>query len=174
MSDEKAGKNWFARHVEEQAKRDITPFYERVGNGIGFVVILLILFFFIIHQTSSTGFFTSKFGPVEAFLFYAPAFFGLVITAAKIIFDHRNMLRPFDAFNSCLMTLAFIWLFVVFPFEFSHFGDILPYSIQYLFLWWLSNSAAKVIMVMMIIGTAGVTVYTAALYVLVRRELSKA
>lgn len=171
MSENKAIKGWCARRAKAEAKKDTIPLSKRAGSVVGVVASLLILLFFVVHQTSSTGFFTSKFGPAETFLFYAPALFSLATTGAKAFVGRKNVLRPFEAFNLGLFTVAFVWLFVVFPFDFSHFADVLPDFLQFL-VQWISNDIAKVLMAIGIIVTPVMTVYTAALYVFVRRKLS--
>jgi len=171
LSDNKAIKGWFARRVNAEAKKDSIPLSKRAGNVVGVVVCLLVLLFFALHQTSSTGFFTSKFGPAETFLFYVPALFSLAIGATKGFVGRKNVLRPFEAFQNGLFTVALVWLFVVFPFDFSHLADVLPDFLQFL-LQWISNDIAKVLMAIGIVATPISTVYTAALYVFVRRKLS--
>jgi len=66
-----------------------------------------------------------------------------------------------------MTALALVWLFVVFPFEFSYSADVLPSFLQFL-LQWVSNDVAKAIMAIGIVAVPAVTVYIAALYVSVR------
>ncbi len=172
LSENKATKNWFARIAEGEAKKDNLPFSERAGNGVAVLAILLILLFFVVHQTSSTGFFTSKFGPAETFLFYVSILLSAVGAAAKVVVGRKNVLRPFDTFQEGLGAVAFVWLFVVFPFDFSHLADVLPNFLRFLLLW-ISNDVAKVLLAIAIIAAPVLTVYTAALYVFVRRELPR-
>jgi hypothetical protein len=172
LSEKKATKNWFARHAEGEAKKDILSFSARAGDAIGALVLLLFLLFWVVHQTSSTGFFTSKFGPAETFLFYVPAVLGVVRTVAKVVVGRKNMLRPFETLERGLGAVGAVWLFVVFPFDFSHLADVLPNFLRFLLLW-ISNDVAKVLLTIGIIGLSAAAVYTATLYVFVRRELSK-
>ncbi len=170
MSENKAAKNWFARQLEGEAKKDRLLFSDRAGNGVAVFAIFLILLFFVVHQTSSTGFFTSKFGPTETFLFYVSILLAAVGAAAKVVVGRKNILRPFDTFQEGFGVVASVWLFAVFPFDFSHLADVLPNFLRFLLLW-ISNDDAKVIMAIAIIATSVLTVYTAVLYVFVRREL---
>jgi len=173
LSDKKATKNWFARHAEVEAKKDIPSFSKRVGEGVGAGILVILLYvLYVVPQTSSTGFFTSKFGPAETFLLYVPAVLNVVTTAAKVVVSRKNMLRPLEAFGGVLFAVSFAWLLVVFPFDFSHFADVLPNFLRFLLLW-ISNDVAKVLMVLGIIVAPVVAIYTAILYVFVRRELSK-
>jgi len=172
LSETNATKNWFTRHAEAEAKKDIIPYSERVGNIVGVVVGLLIVLYFVAHQTWSTGFFTSKFDTLEMLLFYVSLMFGIVSTTLRGLFGRKNLARLFDIFGLLLATVAIAWLFVVFPFDFAYFADVLPGFLRFL-LKWISNDIARALMVLGIIVTLVMTIYTAILYVFVRRELSK-
>lgn len=172
MSDTKATKNWFARHAEAEGKKDTLSYSERVGNIVGVVISLLIMLYFIAHQTGSTGFFTSKFGTLEMLLFYGSLMYGIVSTALKGLFGRKNLARLFDVFGLILATVVLTWLFVVFPFDFAYFANVLPSFLRFL-LQWISNDIVRVLMVLGIIVTLVMAIYTAILYVFVRRELSK-
>lgn len=71
-----------------------------------------------------------------------------------------------------LWGVAGVWLFVVFPFDFSRLADVLPDFLRFLLLW-ISNDVARVLLAIAIIASLIMLVYTALLYVFVRRELSK-
>ena len=173
LSMEKAAENWFARHVEGEAKKDRLSLSERAGGVVGLIIILLVTLFWVVHQTSSTGFFTSGFGPAEAFLFYLSVLFGLVPTAGRIVVGRKNVVRPLDLLNMVLISVAIgVWLLWVFPFDFSHLADVLPESLRFL-LQWISDDVARVLMTIAIIGATIGIIYTGVLYVSVRRELSK-
>jgi hypothetical protein len=77
-----------------------------------------------------------------------------------------------DMFFNITVTIAVIWLFVVFPFEFAYFADVLPDFLRFL-LQWISNDIARVPMVLVIIVAPVMAIYYAIMYVFVRRELSK-
>ena len=172
MSETKATENWCARRAEAEAKKDSLSFSERVGEVVGALCILVCLVFWVAHQTSSSGFFTSKFGPAETFLFYVPTVIGLVTTVAKVVVGRKNVLRPFQTLERGLGAVGGVWLLAVFPFDFSHLADVLPDFLRFL-LQWISNDVAKVLLAILIIGFSAATVYTATMYVFVRRELSK-
>jgi hypothetical protein len=156
LSETKGIKNWFARRAEAEAKKDTLSYSERVGNIVGVAVGLLIVLYFVAHQTGSTGFFTSEFDTLEMLLFYGSLMYGIVSSA----------------FQAILVAVAIAWLFVVFPFDFAYFADVLPDFLRFL-VQWISNDIARVLMVLGIIVTLVMTIYTAIFYVLVRRELSK-
>jgi len=172
LSEIKATRNWFAKHVEREAKKDTIPYSERVGNIVGVVVGLLIVLYFVAHQMWSTGFFTSKFDTLEMLLFYGSLMFGIVSTALRGLFGRKNLGRLFDVFGLIFVAVAITWLFVVFPFDFAYFADVLPSFLRFL-LQWISNDIARVLMVLGIIATLLRAIYTAILYVFVHRELSK-
>lgn len=172
MSETETRKKWLVRHAEAEAKKDIIPYSERAGNIVGVVAILLIMLYFVAHQMWSTGFFTSRFGTVEMFLFYISLMFGMVTTAIRGLFGRKNLARLFDILGFVLFTIALAWLFVAFPFDFAYFADALPNFLRFL-LQWISNDIARVLMLLGIIATPVMAVYTAVLYVFVRRELSK-
>lgn len=165
-------KGWFASHAEAEAKKDIIPRSERLGNIIGLAAILLILLYFVAHQTWSTGFFTTRFGLAEAFFFYASFLYGMVPLYIRSLAGRKNLARFFDVLGSVLFLIALAWLLMVFPFDFSYFADVLPTFLRFL-LQWISNDIARVLMTIGIIGTLIMGVYNALLYVFVRRELQK-
>lgn len=172
LGETKATENWFARRVEAEAKKDTLPYSERVGNVVGVVAIILVILYFVAHQIWSTGFFTSKFDTLEMFLFYGSLMFGIVTPALRALFGRKNLARLFEIFGSVLFTVVLAWLLVVFPFDFAYFADVLPSFLRFL-LQWISNDIARVLMVLGIIVAPVMAIYTAILYVFVRKELSK-
>ncbi|NIO36300.1 hypothetical protein GTO27_01200 [Candidatus Bathyarchaeota archaeon] len=172
MNETKPTVNWFARRAEAEAKKDTIPYSERVGNIVGVVVGILIVLYFVAHQTGPTGFFTSEFDTLEMLLFYGSLMFGIVSTALRGLFGRKNFARLFEIFGAILAAIAITWLFVVFPFDFAYLADVLPSFLRFL-LQWISNDIARVLMVLGIIVTLVMAIYTAIFYVLVRRELSK-
>jgi len=172
LDSTQAPKNWLARKAEIEAKRDVVPSSDRVGNVAGVIVAFIVLWFFYAHYASSSGFFTTKFGTLEAFLFYFSMALGVAASAARAIVGRKNVVRPLDVLGTAVMVVALVWLLAVFPFDFSHFADVLPKALQFL-LRWISNGLVKMLMTIGIIPACVMTVYTAILYVLVRRELSR-
>jgi len=74
----------------------------------------------------STGFFTSKFGSIEVFLFYAPILIGFFWAILRGVVGRKNVLRLFETGWFIFGIISFIWLLAVFPFAFSHLADVLP------------------------------------------------
>jgi hypothetical protein len=170
LSGERTSNNWFFRRVDEEAKKDVLSFSDRAGNILGIFANLVFLWFFITHQRSSTGFFTPRFGQTEMLLFYAPIMLDIIKTVAKAVVGRKNMIRPFDAAHLGLSFIEVVWMYMVFPFDFSHLADVLPVFLQFL-LGWISNNIARILMIVAMIATSISAVYNAVLYVLVREEL---
>jgi len=164
-------KGWFTRHAESEAKKDVMKLSEIAGEVIGVFCILIVLIFFIAHQTSSTGFFTSKFGSLEQFLFYGSLSFGIITSVGKIIVGRKNTIRPLDAFGALFSCVALVQLLHVFPFNFAHLADILPEILRLITLW-ISNDIAKIFMILGIICSLATALYDIALYLSIRRTRS--
>lgn len=148
--------------------KDHMRFLERVGECLGIVVISILVLFFFENQKQHTGFFTSKFGPTESFLFYGSALFGVVTGAARALIGRRNVVRPLEVFGALLWASASYWLFQVFPFDVAHFADLLPNTPKFLF-WWLTNDIARLILIIGVIAGLLQAIYTTWLFLAVRR-----
>ncbi|RLI22573.1 hypothetical protein DRO54_00895 [Candidatus Bathyarchaeota archaeon] len=172
MCEANANKNWFARRIEKEAKKDVLRFSERLGGAVAILIITLATLFFIAHQIWSTGFFTSKFGLTEMLLFYSSLLYGFVPNSIKCLSDRRNFVRLFEIFGAILTTIALVWVYIVFPFDFSHLVDPLPISTRFL-LQWISNNIARFFMILGIIVTPISAINKTILYVSVRKELLK-
>jgi hypothetical protein len=171
LGEAKESKNWFVRHVEAEAKKDALPYSDRVGNVAAVVVTILVTLYFVAHQTWTTGFFTSKFGILEALLFYGVLIYQVVPTTLTALFGRKNFARFFEALGAVLGTVGLAWFFVVFPFDFAYFADVLPEFLRFL-VQWISNDIIRVLMVLGLIAAPVMAIYLAILYLLVRRELS--
>jgi hypothetical protein len=78
----------------------------------------------------------------------------------------------FDAFGGIIfVTIGGIWLFIVFPFEFAYFADVLPEFLRFL-VQWISNEIARIVIVLWTIVNGTAAVYYAILRVLVRKAQS--
>jgi hypothetical protein len=158
-------KSWFSRRIEEEIK-DLSN-EERSHARIaiaGVVVFTLIVLYLIAHQLLSTGFFTETFGTLEMLLLYGSLFEWTVVAALEV-FGRKNLSRDIDAFGGMIfVTIGGIWLFLVFPFEFVYFADVLPDSLRFL-VQWNSNDVARVVMVLW--------TYYGIVRMYVRKELSR-
>jgi len=119
----------------------------------------------------STGFFTATFGTLEIILFYG-SLIGWIFTGALEGSGRKNLSRDFDAFGGVyFVTFCIGWLFMVFPFDFTYFADVLPEFLRFL-VQWISNDIARVVMVLLIILYLCLAVYSTITRVLVRKALS--
>jgi cytochrome bd-type quinol oxidase subunit 2 len=171
MTQEKEG-NWLTKQARKEAKTYAMNTSQRTGQIATAIGPLIGLLFFAAHQMWSTGFFTSKFGLLEAFLFYSLIVIGILNAIIRGILGRKNTLRPFEIGWIIYMIIAFICLLAIFPFDFSHLADVLPNFLRFL-LAWISDEIAKALVILAILGTTLFTIYDALLYVYVRRELSK-
>ncbi|MCL4436726.1 MAG: hypothetical protein M1503_09645 [Thaumarchaeota archaeon] len=109
--------------------------------------------FFAAHQAWATGFFLPSFGLVEQVLFYGSILFSAVVTANILAFgireDRAVMLQMIGA---ALWVVTTAWLYMVFPFNFSHFADVVPTPLQFL-VTWLTNDIARIIWALIVIGS---------------------
>ena len=167
MNKTEATKRWFSRHVEAELE-DVIPYDERVVSIAIVVFGVLIVLYFVAHQTWSTGFFTATFSTLEMLLLYGSLIYWIV-ASALLLFGRKNLSRDFDVFGGLIfVTVGIAWLFVVFPFEFTYFADVLPDFLRFL-VQWISNDIARVLMVLGIIVTLVMAVLSTILRVFVRK-----
>ena len=143
-----------------------------MAEAVSIFAILLLTGFFVYHQSQNTGFFTSSFGMFETILFYLPVPIAVAVSLIRMATAKRNTARPLEALGAVAWAAAGIWLFIVFPFDFTHLGDALPNGTQFLLSWvpnWLGRA------LVLIAGLAGAVnmVYTPIIYFSVRKEISR-
>ncbi len=171
LNETKATKNWFARHAEAEAEKGIPYSHRVVGIAIVVFSVLMVLYF-VAHQTWSTGFFTATFGTLEMLMLYGSLMYW-IITCTVLLFGFKNLSRDFDSFGGLIfVTVGVAWLFVVFPFDFAYFADVLPDSLRFL-VQWISNDVARVLMVLGIIVHLGAAFYCPIGYKFVVMKRSK-
>jgi len=166
MNRIEAIESWISKTVEKDLEDDI-PNDDIVASIVIGVFGVLIGAYYVAHQTRSTGFFTEAFGTLEMFLFYGFLIYWIV-TSALILLGHKNLSRDLDFGGLFFATASIAWLFVVFPFDFAHFADVLPDSLRFL-VQWISNDIARVLMVPAFIVHLGFAVVSALLRVSVYR-----
>jgi hypothetical protein len=159
----------FTGPVGRALKKDRLKLAERLGEVVGIIVIALFVLFFRENQIQNTGFFTSKFGPTESFLFYGSALFGVVTGSARALIGRRNPVRPLEVFGALLWAWASYSLLQVFPFNFSHLPDLLPDAIRFL-MWWLTDEVARLLLIIGVIAGVAQAIYTSWLFFAVRRR----
>ncbi len=119
----------------------------------GSVFAFLTAAFFVAHQEWATGFFLSSFGLVEQMLFYASIFFSAVVTTSILVLSIReDRAIILQMVGAALWVVTTVWLDMVFPFNFSHFADVLPSSLQFL-VTWLTNDIARILWNVIVIGS---------------------
>jgi hypothetical protein len=164
-------KNWFSRQVEQELEENY-ELNERVGSIIIAVFTVLSGLYFVAHQMQSTGFFTTKFGILEILMLYGFLSFWFV-TSASYSIGRINLSRNVDAFGGCVFaTVCIVWLYLVFPFDFTFFADIAPDSLEFL-VQWISNNIARVLMVLGFIVHVIFAVYSAIWRVSVLKARSR-
>jgi len=159
---------WFEKQAEKEAKKDTLKNSDRFGQIIGIIGVVIVIVFFTYHLTKSTGFFTSTFGAFDAALFFGINIFGIFPQFIRLVTNRKTLSRPFDIINSALLFVALIYFVAKFPFDFSHFADPLPASLEFL-LNWVSNGLASALMVLGILGMLFALPYQTLLYMAIRK-----
>jgi hypothetical protein len=157
--------------AEKEAQRDHMKLSERGGEIIGIIAIVLIALFFYAHQAWSTGFFTSSFGPTEAFLLYGSILVGMTGPITRLATGRRNVARPPEMLASMFWIASSAWLLTVFPFNFAHLGDVLPADFLRFLVGWITNDFGRAIFIIGILGGIVSIAFNAMLYIRVRRLL---
>lgn len=128
------------------------------------------MLFFYEHQTWSTGFFTSAFGPVEGLFLYGSILTGTAGPIARLVTGRRNISRIPELAGSAFWIVGSVWRFNVFPFNFAHFADVIPEFLQFL-VKWITNDIARILFALGIVGGAVFNTINARLYLQVRKLL---
>jgi len=157
----------FSKRAEKDME-DVIPYDERVVSIAIVVFGVLLMLHFVAHQMWPTGFFTATFDTLEMIMLYGSLIYWIVASALLLI-DRKNLSRDLDVFGGLVfVTVGSAWLFVVFPFEFAYFADVLPSSLRFL-VQWISNDIARVLLVLGIIVHLVLAVYSTILRVFVRK-----
>ena len=168
---EQKNQSWFSRAKAEADKGASSG--ERFTGTVIVLFSVLLIGIFVAHQTGSTGFFTSKFGTLEMLLLYGSLVAWIITGSLDGIFGQRLLSRLFDVFGGIIfITISLAWLFVIFPFEFAYFADVLPVSLRFL-IQWISNDIARGVMMLGTIVLAVAAAYSPIAYKFVRITRSK-
>lgn len=165
-----SGHGWWSGIAKARAIHDRLRISERIGEIIGVAFTAIIFLFLYGNQLRGVGFFTPAFGTQASVYFYAPLFTGVALSIVRAVYGYKNAIRPFDAINTLFLAFAAFWLLSVFPFDFTHFGDMFPTTIQFLFAW-LTNDVGRFVFTVAGIGLSAGFVYTTVLYLSVRQQL---
>jgi hypothetical protein len=161
MTQRNPGSSW----IENEARKDKMRLSERGGQVVAMAVIGFVVLFFYVHQASATGFFTSSFGPTEAFVFYGSLLAGLTGPMVRLATGRKNSSRPAEMLAALFWTGSSAWLLWVFPFDFTHLGDVLPPVdfIHYLASL-ITNDVSRALLALGIIGGMLSIAFNAVLY----------
>lgn len=140
--------------------KNILTLGERFGEIVAIAIILLFATYFVYLEQSSTGFMTSRFGTVEAILFYGSFAVAIMASASRSVLGRRDRARPFEFVSNVFTAIAAVWLLEVFPFNFAHIADPLPSALEILFSW-NPNTFGWVVMLLIALGSIGTAIYNA-------------
>ena len=170
--EENKSKSGWAKNVEKEMD-DTIEYNQRVFGVVILIIAFLAIIFFINHQMGSTGFFTTKFGMVEMIMMYGYLIAVMISGTLFGVLGRKHLSRYFDALGGMLFAaVAITWLLVVFPFEFTHFADVLPDFLRFL-AQWISKDIARVVMVIGILVHLVGQVWMGLLFVYVRKAQQK-
>ncbi len=134
-------------HRVMRRNRNALTIPDRIGEIVGIFFTLLVAAFFVYHQTTNTGFMTSRFGLEATLLFYGSFALSIVTSGAKAIMGRRDKARPFELVSNVFTAIAALWFLSVFPFDFAHLADPLPTFLKFIFSW-ISNRIGWVIILL--------------------------
>jgi hypothetical protein len=136
--------------VVEKTDKEVLTTSQRWMELLIVAGMLLLFGFFAYHQLTNTGFFTAKFGPLEMFCLYGPIFVSLAAPVVRALSSRRNQARPFEAATNLSLALGSSWLWIVFPLNFAHLGDVLPGALRFI-ISWITDDIGKVLLVLQVI-----------------------
>lgn len=173
MKESESDENWLSRRIEQELKDLSNKKCSNPLATIAFVgIFTLILLYLIAHQFLSTGFFNATLNVLAMLLLYGSLGEWIIVAVLETV-GRKNISRDIDAFGGIIFVVASgVWLFAVFPFEFTYFANLLPESLRFL-LQWISNDVGRGVLVLWIIINAVAAIYYGILRVLVRKKLSK-
>jgi hypothetical protein len=164
-------KDWLSQ-AKAEADKGI-PHFDRAFSFFMFVFSILLIIYFANHQMQSTGFLTKSFGLLEIIFLYGYSVFWIISAGLEGVLGQRLLSRMVDAFGGVIFGgICIIWLFFVFPFDFTNFAVVLPDHIRFLLVW-ISNDIARVIMLLGIILHISGAIYCPIAYKFVDKTIFK-
>ena len=128
----------------------------QAGRIIGWVISVFITLcafgFYYAHQAWSTGFFTASFTTGLAVLLYVSVLYLAVNSTAKLLTNRKSAVITVELIGAFLTGIATLALFIVFPFNCAHVGDVLPTPLQPL-LGWVTNDIGKIAYGLAVLGS---------------------
>ena len=148
MKEFESDENWLSRRVEQELK-DLSN--KKSSNPLATIafagIFTLILLYLIAHQFLSTGFFNATFNVLAMLLLYGSLGEWIIVAVLETA-GRKNISRDIDAFGGIVfVVVSGVWLFAVFPFEFTYFANVLPESLRFL-LQWISNDVNQEVLVL--------------------------
>ncbi len=158
-------------HFSKLAKEELS---DEIASNDKMASIFLILvnglfgLYFLAHQTVSTGFFTPKFSIFEMVMLYGIIIYWIT-TSVLILIGQKHPSRDLDTYGGLFFaTFAFVWLIVIFPFDFTYFANVLPHFLRFL-VQWISNEIALVLLIILFIIHLIFAIYSLILRLHVRK-----
>lgn len=145
---------------------------ERGGEGASIIGVVLVTLFFYSHLAWSTAFFLPSFGTMDAFLLYGSILLGMIGPLTRGTTGRRNLARLPEMLASAFWIVASLWLLVVFPFDFTHFADVVPDFLRFL-VSWITDDIAKVLIIIGTLGGIAFIVFNVILYNKVKTLLAR-
>lgn len=140
--------------------RNILTVPDRIGELVGIILVVLVAAFFAYHLSADTGFMTSAFGTLGAVLLFGSAAASVMASGARAITGRRDKSRAYELASAIYWTIASLWFITVFPFNFSHLGDPLPYYLK-LFVSWIPEWMWWIVMLVAVIASIGTAINAA-------------
>lgn len=138
--------------------REFPGTLERIFDLVfSFIGVLFVFGFFLAHQLQHTGFLTAEFGGQEMFALYGPMVLSLLPPVLRAATGQRNLGQPMEAIANAALAFGSLWLFFVFPFDFSHLPDVLPVGMQFILSWMTDGLARIVLLLQVAIGSLTAT-----------------
>lgn len=164
---------WKDTVAQREVARDRLRLGDYIGECVVIVLTALVALFFINNQVLETGLFTSDFGAMETALFYGSLLFGTAPPVLRMTAGRRNVVRPFEVLGNIIFIVAAVYLLYVFPFDMAHLTDLFPSSLRFI-LDWITNDIARLLLAFAVVISAMAAVWTAFLYVAVKKRLARA
>jgi len=154
--------------VKKTDNETLTPTQRWTGLLV-IVGMLLLAGFFAYHQFTNTGFFTAKFGSLEMLCLYGPILVSFAAPIARAMSGRQNPGRPFDAATNLSLAAGSLWLWIVFPFNFAHLGDVFPNALRFATSW-ITNDIGKLLLLLQAIIGPITALLTILKYLSIRRQ----
>lgn len=111
------------------------------------------------------------FTPVQTELFYASLLYGIVITNTGLFKIREDRVLMLDIIGGVLWTITTLWLYLTFPFDFTHFAAVVPWPLTYT-VSWITQGIAKTIWFLITVGSAAFIPFFTLQLISTRRKLS--